>query len=617
MCGVSFIRYKKKFEHYVDKYETPYWGVNKLSILMQKQTNRGQDGAGVVVLKTNQEPGKRYISEYKSIEKDAISDIFSKINKKSKKYLKDRDIKTIDFLKENIPFTGEVFMGHVRYTTHGYNSIENCHPFLRKNNWRSRNLLLMGNFNMTNADELFQRLIEVGQFPKDTGDTITALEKIGHYLDEENQLQFLKYKHDYNGLDLSMKIEGDIKLQRVLRNACKDFDGGYSLIGSTGYGGNFLVRDPHGIRPLYYWENDEVFVAASERPAIKAAFGSDFKEIKEVKPGHAIIISKMGTIMGEHEIVEPQAPKHCSFERIYFSRSYDSEIYQERKKMGQLIVPQILEHIDYDFENTVFSYVPNTSETSFIGMIEALSKEVTRYKLSKFKKGKINEDIINLNPRIEKLIVKDEKLRTFITNGDRNKMVANAYDTTPFIINEGKDNLVVIDDSVVRGTTLKRNVLTTLNRLKPKKIVFVSTSPIIKYPDCYGIDMSILNDLIAFKALISLLKRDSKQELLNICYDKCKTEGLSFDVKHTNFVKELYELYSDDELIEEISKLVKPDELDCEFEMLYLPVDKLHEAIGDGYGDWYFTGNYPTNGGNRTVKKAFINFMEGNKERAY
>ncbi len=621
-CGIALIRLRKPLQYYIDKYQSPVYGASKLYLLMQKQHNRGQDGAGVANIKLNIEPGYRYISRYRSVEAQGVTQIFDKIMRKYKKAEKEGGEKYFDaeWLKKNHGFTGELWLGHLRYGTHGNNSIEKCHPFLRQNNWRSRNLVVAGNFNMTNVDELFDKLIELGQHPKEKTDTVTVMEKMGHFLDEENQLLFDKYKDQYSNQEITDIIEEKLDLKRVLKRACKDFDGGYAMAGLTGHGSAFVARDPAGIRPAYYYANDEVVVVASEKPAIKTAFGVNYSDIKEVEPGHALIIEKDGSFKEERFI--KKLPKNsCSFERIYFSRGSDPDIYQERKRLGELLVPQVLKSINYDLKNTVFSYIPNTAETAFLGLMSGMEKYLIKQRKTVIIKEKITdpkklEEILSFRPRVEKLVIKDAKLRTFITDDQhRDDLVANVYDTTYEVVNKHVDTLVVIDDSIVRGTTLEKSILTLLDRLEPKKIVVVSSAPQIRFPDCYGIDMSKMKDFIAFRAVLKLLEQHGKESLLDEVYEKCKTHG--DEEGAPNFVKELYDPFTDDQISAKISEIVRPKTLNAEVEVIYQYVDNLHKAIPLHSGDWYFTGNYPTPGGNRVVNKAFINFMRGVAVRAY
>jgi amidophosphoribosyltransferase len=587
---------------------------------MQKQINRGQDGAGVANIKINTSPGTRYISRYRSVEPSAVNFIFDKINKKYKKAKKIGGHDALsdgEWLKENIAFTGEVWLGHLRYGTHGENSIETCHPFLKQNNWRSRNLVMAGNFNMTNVEDLFGKLVELGQHPKEKTDTVTVMEKIGHFLDEENQRIFDKYKHKFSNEQITQVIEDELDVARILKRSCRDFDGGYAMAGVIGNGSAFVVRDPSGIRPAYYYADDEVIVVASEKPAIKSAFDINFKEIKEIKPGHALVINKDGSF-SEDEIMPAREKKSCSFERIYFSRGTDPDIYQERKNLGKALIPQILKAIDFDLKNTVFSYIPNTAETAFLGMIEGLEDYLSAKRREIFIDGKPHlgnlEELLNFRPRVEKLVSKDVKLRTFITNDDdRDTLIANVYDTTYEVIKSDVDTIVVIDDSIVRGTTLEKSILTTLDKLNPKRIIIVSSAPQIRYPDCYGIDMSKMKEFIAFRAALALIKEKNMDDILDHVYDSCVTlnEG------HENFVKGVYDKFTPEEISDKIAQIVTTEDIRADVKVIFQTVENLHKCIPNHTGDWYFTGNYPTEGGTVVVNKSFVNFMEGKTVRAY
>ena len=620
-CGIVLLRLRKPLQYYIDKYKTPSYAVNKMYLLMQKQLNRGQDGVGIANIKLDMKPGYRYISRYRTIDSQPIETLFQKIGRKYQKALKEGEEKYMDgaWLKHNVAFSGEVWMGHLRYGTHGKNNIENCHPFLRQNNWRSRNLVVAGNFNMTNVDELFEKLIELGQHPKEKVDTVTAMEKIGHFLDEENELIFRKHKKVHSKADLRQLIEDKIDLQRVLNRSCKDFDGGYAITGMVGYGAAFVARDPVGIRPAYYYADDEVIVVASEKPAIKTAFECNYEDIKEVSPGHALIIDKQGNY--EHkQFLEPQEKKACSFERIYFSRGTDPDIYRERKELGRLMVPQVLKSINFDLKNTVFSYIPNTAEISFLGMMSG----VEDYLISKRKEIIIDdkptadslEDLLTFKPRIEKLVLKDAKLRTFIADAShRDELVAHVYDTTFEVIQKDRDSLVIIDDSIVRGTTLEKSILTLLDNLNPKKIVIISSAPQIRFPDCYGIDMSKMKDFVAFRAVLALLIDEGKEYLLEDVLEKCLLD--KDKVNEENYVKELYAPFSYDQVSQKIGEIVKPKKMKAALEVVFQTVEGLRKACPDHLGDWYFTGDYPTKGGNSVVNTAFINFMKGVEVRAY
>jgi amidophosphoribosyltransferase len=619
-CGIALIRLRKPLSYYIDKYG-PSYAMKKMYILMEKQHNRGQDGAGIANIKIDLEAGRRYISRYRSIKQRPVESLFKRIERKYKKAQKEGKDKFRDekWLKQNVAFTGELWLGHLRYGTHGQNSIESVHPFLRQNNWRSRNLVMAGNFNMTNVDELFDLLMSIGQHPKEKVDTVTVMEKIGHFLDEEVQGLFEYYKGKYSNQEISEIIENEIDLQRVLKRACKDFDGGYAMAGLTGSGSAFVMRDPNGIRPAYYYADDEVVVVASEKPAIKTAFNIDYTQIEEITPGHALIVTKSGEY-GLHQVLPQAEKKSCSFERIYFSRGNDPDIYQERKKLGRLLVPQVLQAIQFDLKNTIFSYIPNTAETAFYGLMA----EVESYLINKQKEiildGKPSidpvEDVLSFRPRIEKLVIKDAKLRTFITDDEhRDDLVAHVYDTTYEVVNRGKDTLVVIDDSIVRGTTLEKSILTLLDRLGPKKIVVVSSAPQIRFPDCYGIDMSRMGDFVAFRAMIALIKESGKEDLLDEVYEQCLQS--EHDKYPQNHVKKLYDQFTFDQVSKKIADIVRPKNMKAEVEVVFQTVENLHKACPKHPGDWYFTGDYPTPGGMKVANQSYINFMEGKLVRAY
>lgn len=619
-CGIALIRLRKPLSYYIEKYGTSY-AMNKMYILMEKQHNRGQDGAGVANIKIDQKPGFRYISRYRSMKPQPVADLFRKISKKYKKGQKKGAelFRDEQWLKKHVAFTGELWLGHLRYGTHGQNSIENVHPFLRQNNWRSRNLVMAGNFNMTNVDELFDILVGLGQHPKEKVDTVTVMEKIGHFLDEEVQSLYRKYKDKFTNPEISDIIENEIDLQRILKRACKDFDGGYTMAGLTGSGSAFVVRDPSGIRPAYYYADDEVVVVASEKPAIKTAFNIEYDQIEEIDPGNGLIITKSGDF-AQYPIIKQLEKKSCSFERIYFSRGTDPEIYQERKTLGKLLVPQILKSINFDLKNTIFSYIPNTAETAFLGMMGG----VEDFLVSKQKDILIDkkpsvdspEEILSFRPRVEKIVLKDAKLRTFIADDEhRGDLVAHVYDTTYEVVSKGKDTLVVIDDSIVRGTTLERSILKMLDRLNPKKIVVVSSAPQIRFPDCYGIDMSRMGDFVAFRAMIQLTKDQGKDYLLGEVYEQClQSEN---ENNPQNYVKRLYEQFTYEEISDKITDIVRPEGMKAELQVAFQTIENLHKAIPHHAGDWYFTGNYPTKGGMRVVNRAYVNYMEGKLVRAY
>ena len=619
-CGIAFLRLRKPLQYFLDKYKNPSFAANKMFLMMHKQRNRGQDGSGVASLKLNTQPGTRYISRYRSVKKDSIQDIFNKINKKFNSAKANQNYKLEEkWIKENIAFTGESWLGHLRYGTFGGNSIENCAPTLRQNNWRSKNLIFAGNFNMTNLDELFNVLVDLGQSPKEKSDTVTILEKVGHFLDEENNRIYNKYSDSMENKNISLKIEEELDLTNILKNSFKDFDGGYALAGLIGHGSSFLARDPNGIRPLYYYYNDEIIVAASERPPIKTAFGCEFDEIKMLGRGKALIIEKSGKFSIK-KFIEPKENRACSFERIYFSRGNDPDIYNERKRLGELLIPQVFNAIDNDLKNTIFSYIPNTSETCFYGMIDGIKNYLTAKKKEifidkKHYKGSV-EDLVFLKTRIEKLVSKDVKMRTFITDDNsRNELVSNVYDTTHGIVKKNKDSIVIIDDSIVRGTTLEKSILTLLSSLEAKKVVFVSSSPQIRYPDCYGIDMSKMNQFVAFRGLIRLIKLNKKDKLIQETYLKCK-KSLS-EKNPKNYVKGLYDLFTYEEVSDSIAEIVKPEGFNSELKIIYQKIENLNKACPNNLGDWYFTGNYPTEGGNKVANRSFMNYCDGISERAY
>lgn len=619
-CGIALLRLRKPLQFYIDKYD-PFYAAKKMHLLMQKQCNRGQDGVGVASIKLDLAPGYRYISRYRSVEEKPLEKIFKKINRKYEiaKHRGGDSFYNAEWLKENNAFTGEVWLGHLRYGTHGKNSIESCHPFLRQNNWRSRNLVMAGNFNMTNLDELFDILVTLGQHPKQHVDTVTVMEKIGHFLDEENQQIFDTYKGRLPHQEITKMIESQLNLQQVLERSCRDFDGGYSIAGVLGYGAAFVARDPAGIRPAYHYIDDEVVIVASEKQAIKTVVNCNYQDIEEVKPGHALIIEKNGECQ-QRQFIEPSERKSCSFERIYFSRGTDPDIYSERKQLGKKLVPQVLEAINSELRHTIFSYIPNTAETSFIGLIEGIEEYLASLRkeiiLKEYQGDFTPEEIVSFRPRVETLVIKDAKFRTFIIKDDeRDEVVAHVYDTIYGVVNKGIDTLVVIDDSIVRGTTLEKSILKLLDRLEPKKIVVVSSAPQVRFPDCYGIDMSKMKDFLAFRAVLALLEDDGKEDLLDTVFDKCLAAGDSTNQK--NHVKEIYAPYSYDEVSAKITEIVRPKSMRAALEVIYQTVDDLHKACPNHLGDWYFTGNYPTAGGNRVANRAFVNFMKGIAVRAY
>ncbi|HLN74981.1 MAG TPA: hypothetical protein VK205_16935 [Prolixibacteraceae bacterium] len=624
-CGIALIRLRKPLEYYKEKYGTWQYGLNKLYLLMEKQHNRGQDGAGIVNVKMELNAGQEYIHRHRSVEANPIMNIFAKVAKGVKKAEKDKPKDAdIRWIYENVPFSGELYLGHLRYGTFGRNSIEFVHPVMRQNNWKSRTLVMAGNFNLTNTDELFNRLIALGQHPVAYTDTVTVLEKVGHFLDEENQLLFRQYKNSgYSNHDISPMIEKNLDVQKVLENASKDWDGGYAIAGLFGHGDAFVMRDPSGIRPAYYYVDDEIVVVASERPVIQTVMNVKSDSVQEIKPGDALIIKKDGAVA--HKMIRvPHTRRSCSFERIYFSRGSDKDIYQERKKLGNLLSPAILKSINYDIENTVFSYIPNTAETAFYGLVQGVRQYCVDWKIKELRErnGSItNEEmaeVISVEPRIEKLAIKDVKLRTFIADdSSRDDLVAHVYDVTYGIIKENTDTLVIIDDSIVRGTTLKNSILKILDRLSPKKIIVVSSAPQIRYPDCYGIDMAVLEKFIAFNATIELLKETNQQEVIDEVYRKCKEQENLPKEEIVNYVKEIYRPFKAEEVSAKIAELLKPESCKAEVEIIYQTIENLHLACPNDTGDWYFTGDYPTPGGNKVVNTSFINYIEGKGGRAY
>lgn len=624
-CGISVIRLLKPLEYYKEKYGTAFYGVNKMYLMMEKQHNRGQDGAGFASIKLDVDPGERYMSRVRSAAQQPIQDIFAQINDRINATLQEHPeyVDDVALQKKHIPYIGEVLLGHVRYGTFGKNSIESVHPFLRQNNWMHRNIIVAGNFNMTNVHELFDNLVQLGQHPKEMADTVTVMEKIGHFLDDAVAKLYKQIKKEgYTKQEASPIIAERLKVNKILRRAAKNWDGGYAMAGLLGHGDAFVLRDPAGIRPTYYYQDDEVVVVASERPAIQTVFNVPYEEVKELDPGHAIIIKKNGTVSID-EILEPVERKACSFERIYFSRGSDKEIYQERKELGKMLFPQILTAIDHDIKNTVFSYIPNTAETSFFGMVKEAQNYLNKRKEEQILSigSKITREelhaILEIRPRIEKVAIKDAKLRTFITqDSSRDDLVTHLYDISYGSVEKG-DNLVIIDDSIVRGTTLKKSILRILDRLSPKKIIVVSSAPQIRYPDCYGIDMAKLEDFIGFRAALALHQERLTMNIVDDIYDKCLQQVSTRDTDVINFVKEFYAPFTADEISQKIGELLSPDDIKAEVQIIYQTIESLHQACPKNLGDWYFTGNYPTAGGNRVVNRAFINFYEGKNERAY
>ena len=613
-CGIALIRLLKPLDFYQKKYGSKSYGVNKMYLMMEKQHNRGQDGAGLATVKIGVKPGQKYIHRERSSGKQPIQDVFSRVNERIKSS------------KENLndnPFHGELLLGHVRYGTFGKNNIESVHPFLRQNNWTHRNLIVAGNFNMTNNEELFENLVKLGQHPKSKVDSVTVMEKIGHFLDDAVHKIYRDLKREgYNKQEASPRIEKRLKISKVLKKASKDWDGGYAMAGLLGHGDAFVLRDPSAIRPAYYFQNEEVVVVASERPVIQTVFNTTYEEIKELDAGHSIIIKKSGKV-SVRKIIEPKERKACSFERIYFSRGSDKEIYKERKKLGELLFPEINKAIGGDLVNTVFSYIPNTAETSFFGLVQEAQKQIKEKSIKEVLSLKESlsrkklEKLLSLKPRIEKVAIKDAKLRTFISDdANRDELVAHVYDITYGSIKK-TDTLVIIDDSIVRGTTLQKSILKILDRLNPKKVIIVSSAPQIRYPDCYGIDMAKMEDFIAFRAAISLLKAEGKENKIKKIYKDCLTELKLPSNKMKNQVSQIYSDYSDYDISNQIAKILKEDDIKADIQVIFQPVKNLHLACPKNLGDWYFTGNYPTPGGNKVVNQAFVNYYEGSDKRAY
>lgn len=625
-CGIAFLRLKKPLSFYKEKYGSSFYAIQKMYLLLEKQHNRGQDGAGLASIKLDMEPGERYISRVRSNKPSPIQDIFSQINGRINEELESKPelVNDMDALKKEIPYLGEVYLGHVRYGTFGKNNIESVHPFLRQNNWMHRNLIVAGNFNLTNVKVLFDDLVRLGQHPKEMADTVTVMEKIGHFLDDEvEDLYFeLRDKEGLSKKEASPVIGERLDIARILRRASKNWDGGFAMAGMLGHGDAFVLRDPAGIRPAFYYEDEEIVVVASERPVIQTALNVPFEEIKELDPGKAIIVKKNGNVSFE-QILEPLERKACSFERIYFSRGNDASIYQERKMLGRTMMPMILKEINEDVENAVFSYIPNTAEVSFFGMMEGAQDFLNKKKTKRIleEEGNLSaeklQNILSTTIRTEKITIKDAKLRTFITDdSNRDDMVEHVYDVTYGVV-KPEDTLVVIDDSIVRGTTLKKSIIKMLDRLNPKKIVVVSSAPQIRYPDCYGIDMAKLETLIAFNATLELLKDRNMYHIIDEIYTKCKAQENLPDDQVVNYVKEMYAPFTDEEISDKISEMLHPASVNADVKIIFQTVENLHVSCPDNLGDWYFTGNYPTVGGNRVVNRAFMNFYEGKDARAY
>lgn len=622
-CGLAFIRLLKPLSYYEEKYGTPLYGLNKLQLLMQKQRNRGQDGAGIATIKLDAEPGTRYISRRRSVSPQYLKDLFQNVRSRFNS-LTNEQLHDPVWIKNNVPYTGELLLGHLRYGTHGDNTIETCHPFLRQSNYISRNLILAGNFNLTNVEELFQELISYGQLPKEKSDTVTVLEKIGHFLDDEVQRLFNWFKPDgHSNQEINSLIAEHLDVQRMLQRAIRKFDGGYVMAGMIGHGDAFVLRDEIGIRPAYYYYDDEIVVAASERPAIQTVLDVRYHQVKELDRGHALIVKKSGAVSVK-SCKDQKERKACSFERIYFSRGTDKEIYEERKKLGELLAKPVLKALDQDFEHTIFSFIPNTAESSFFGLIKGLEDELNKSKreqiiaLGEKPDPKEIDKILSRRFRAEKVAVKDEKLRTFIADGkSRDELISHVYDVTYGVVDNDVDNLVLIDDSIVRGTTLRDSILKILSRLRPKKIIILSSAPQIRYPDCYGIDMSKMKDFAAFRALVALLEDDKKEHLLDEVYQKCKEQSTKPSEELVNEVQELYNEYTSEQISHKIAEMLTPKDIKPEVEIIYQTIEDLHKACPNHLGDWYFSGNYPTPGGHRAINNAFINYMEGKDERAY
>jgi amidophosphoribosyltransferase len=624
-CGVAVVRLLKPLEYYKKKYGSARYGLHKLYLLMEKMINRGQDGAGIATIKLNVQPGTTYIDRIRSIEHKAVQDIFSNVNDLFVKAQRSQPeaYKSADWQKENIPFLGELMLGHLRYGTFGKNSIHSCHPFRRQNNWMSRNLVVAGNFNLTNVDELFGHLVQLGQHPREKTDTVTVMEKIGHFLDKENDRLFKQFKETIDDNErISKEIQQNLDIQSILRDSSKHWDGGYVICGLIGHGDAFVLRDPNGIRPAFHYRDEEVVVVASERPVIQSVFNVPFNKVKELKPGHALVIRKNGQV-SEPEIIEPREKTSCSFERIYFSRGNDADIYKERTLLGKNLTQSVLKSVNHDLENTVFSYIPNTAELAFGGLVEGVHEHLNKQKANLILENKSMDEsavrkILSLHPRISKVVLKDAKQRTFITDDEsRDSLVNLVYDITYGTVKKGIDSLVVMDDSIVRGTTLKKSILSILDRLGPKKIIVVSSAPQIRYPDCYGIDMAVLGKFIAFEATVALLKDSGKENFLEEMYERTLVEFEKPKEDQKNMVQEIYNLFTTEQISKKIAELLKPADLKADLEIIYQSIDGLHNSCPNDLGDWYFTGNYPTPGGTRVSNKAFINYMEGKNVRAY
>lgn len=622
-CGIALIRLLKPLEYYVEKYGTPLYGINKLHLLMEKQRNRGQDGAGIATVKLHSRPGHKIIDRKRNSGSNSIQSIFEQVYANYNGLSKSQ-MRNPAWLKDNVAFMGELMMGHLRYGTHGANSVKNVHPFIRKSNWIHRTLVIAGNFNLTNVDELFDELVGYGQYPMERTDTVTVLEKIGHFLDEEVERLYTWYKSDgHTNEEINELIFDNLNVQRLLKKASKRFDGGYAMAGMIGHGDAFVLRDPNGIRPAYYYHDEEVVVVASERPPIQTAFDVHISRVQEIRPGHVLIVKRNGTV-GEVPFIEAGERKSCSFERIYFSRGNDRDIYTERKQLGEQLTDKVLEAVENDIENTVFSFVPNTAESAFFGLVNGIEKRLNGIKAEKIKALGPDADtrdierILAITPRVEKLVHKDAKLRTFIADDNsRGSMVTHGYDVTYGIVKNEVDTLVLLDDSIVRGTTLKNSIIRIVARLRPRKIIVVSSAPQIRYPDCYGIDMSKMKDFVAFRALVELLEEQDKSYLLEEAYDRCRAQMDLPKEEIKNEVQALYDLFTQEEISQKIAEIVTPKGLKPKVEVIYQTLEGLHHACPNHLGDWYFSGNYPTPGGRRVVNRAFMNYMEKKDVRAY
>jgi len=625
-CGIAMLRLRKPLEYYIQKYGSWAYGLQKMYLMMEKQHNRGQDGAGIAGIKLNKAPGNRYIFRQRSNKPDSLRRIFSSIYSDIEHITLNHEDELVnaDFIMDNVPFACDLYLGHLRYGTYGKYNIDSVHPVSRENNWRTRNLVMAGNFNLTNVTDIFNHLVELGQNPIDFSDTVTILENIGHRLDEENERLFRIFKNQgYSKKDISPLIEKNLDVGSILRKSSRDWDGGYAMAGMIGHGDAFVIRDPSGIRPAFYYVDDEVVVVASERPVIQTVFNVKTNGVSELPPAHAIIIKAYGAVTIE-KIRKPSVPRKCSFERIYFSRGTDKSIYRERKKLGEILTSSVLKAVDYDLDHTVFSYIPNTAESAFYGLLKGVEDYLNNYKIKSILDTERNltrkelEKIISIRPRVDKIAVKDVKLRTFITEDKgRDDLVGHVYDVTYGVVRRGVDNLVVVDDSIVRGTTLKKSIIRILDKLDPKKIVVVSSSPQIRYPDCYGIDMAKLGDFVAFRAAINLLMEMNKGALIEKIYEKAKIEIKKPTGKIKNLVKEIYKQFEVEEISARISAMLRNDAIKAQVEVVYQTVDGLHKACPDHTGDWYFTGDYPTPGGNKVANQSFINYIEGRDVRAY